>query len=141
MGVSRLSIQVEAAPVTVHNYTLDAEDASCGLRITLGMARYAGRLLLNRPAPKPVLPSMSRIAAKRCAACQSSAELLKTFMGMVVDIDSLHFTCVQPCYANLHMTASHTEHMPALDKRQAGFMLLHLCMAAGKLVEWQASSF
>ena len=62
----RLTVQVEAAPITVHNYTLDVEDPSCGLRLTLGRMLYAGRVLLNRPAPRPVLPTMSKIAAKRC---------------------------------------------------------------------------
>lgn len=61
----RLDIQVDAAPITVHNYTLDGEDASCGLRLTLGQMQYGGHVLLNRPAPRPVVPSMTKIAIKR----------------------------------------------------------------------------
>ena len=53
--------------MSVHNYVLDAEDASCGLRLTLGRVRYSGRMLLNQPLlNRPTqLSGMSAIAAKR----------------------------------------------------------------------------
>ncbi|KAK9812398.1 hypothetical protein WJX73_007715 [Symbiochloris irregularis] len=76
--LAQLTVNVEAAPVSVHNYVLEAEDASCGLRLTLGRVRYSGRMLMNQPAQnRPAqMAGLSAIAAKREASRVSTKQLL-----------------------------------------------------------------
>ncbi len=65
--VVRFAISVTAAPLSVVHHTVDLDNASCGLTLSCGSARYGGRVLMNQPTPGSVKPGMSSIARKRWA--------------------------------------------------------------------------
>lgn len=58
---------MRAAPLSVVHYTVDLDNASCGLTLSMGEATYKGRLAMNQPAPGVIKPGMSAIARKRSA--------------------------------------------------------------------------
>lgn len=61
----RFAMSVTAAPLSVVHYTVDLDNASCGLTLSCERACYAGRVLMNRPTPGTIKPGMSAIARKR----------------------------------------------------------------------------
>lgn len=63
----RFAISVEATPLSVVHYTVDLDNASCGLTLSCQRACYAGRMLMNQPTPGTIKPGMSAIARKKCA--------------------------------------------------------------------------
>jgi len=58
---------VEATPLSIVHYTVDLDNASCGLTLSCQQAGYAGRMLMNQPTPGTIKPGMSAIARKKCA--------------------------------------------------------------------------
>ena len=52
-------------PLSVVHYTVDLDNASCGLTFSADRAAYSGNLLLNHPAPGQIKPGMSAITRKR----------------------------------------------------------------------------
>jgi hypothetical protein len=70
----RFSISVTATPLSVVHYTVDVDNASCGLTLSMRTATYSGRLLMNQPAPGLIKPGMSAIARKRCLTVPPSEE-------------------------------------------------------------------
>ena len=60
-----------ATPLSVVHYTVDLDNASCGLTFSADRAAYSGNLLLNHPAPGQIKPGMSAITRKRCSLCLS----------------------------------------------------------------------
>ena len=64
-GVCRFQITVAAAPLAVVHYTVDLDNASCGLTLSMAEVAYSGRMLMNQPDPGHIRPSMSAIARKR----------------------------------------------------------------------------
>ena len=67
----RFTIDVAATPLSVVHYTVDLDNASCGLTFSADRAAYSGNLLLNHPAPGQIKPGMSAITRKRCSLCHS----------------------------------------------------------------------
>ena len=61
----RFTIDVAATPLSVVHYTVDLDNASCGLTFSADRAAYSGNLLLNHPAPGQIKPGMSAITRKR----------------------------------------------------------------------------
>ena len=55
-----------ATPLSVVHYTVDLDNASCGLTFSADRVAYIGNLLLNHPAPGQLKPGMSAITRKRC---------------------------------------------------------------------------
>ena len=62
----RFDLSILATPLNLVHYTTDLDDTSAGLTLSMQRVTYTGCLLLNHPAPQPVTPSMTPIAAKRC---------------------------------------------------------------------------
>lgn len=54
-----------AAPLAVVHYTVDLDNASCGLTLSMAEVAYSGRMLMNQPDPGQARPGMSAIARKR----------------------------------------------------------------------------
>lgn len=73
---ARFDVAVAAAPLEVAYHPPDAGSLAAGLALVAARARYAGRLLPNRPAPGAVSPCASAIARKREAARTTTATLL-----------------------------------------------------------------
>ena len=68
MACCRFTIDVVATPLSVVHYTVDLDNASCGLTFSADRVAYSGNLLLNHPAPGQLKPGMSAITRKRCTA-------------------------------------------------------------------------
>ena len=62
----RFTIDVVATPLSVVHYTVDLDNASCGLTFSADRVAYSGNLLLNHPMPGQLKPGMSAITRKRC---------------------------------------------------------------------------
>ncbi len=60
-----MQITVAAAPLAVVHYTVDLDNASCGLTLSMAEVAYSGRMLMNQPDPGQIRPGMSAIARKR----------------------------------------------------------------------------
>ena len=61
----RFTIDVAATPLSIVHYTVDLDNASCGLTFSAERVVYAGNLLLNHPTPGQIKPGMSAITRKR----------------------------------------------------------------------------
>ena len=60
-----MDVRVAAAAVEVINYTVDLEDAACGVSLSCEALALSCSLLMNVPAPRPILPGYSAYSVKR----------------------------------------------------------------------------
>ena len=60
---------IEAHHLRIVNFSVNPEDTSAGLTLSLARVRLNLKQALNRPSPGKVVPGMSRITAKRWVVC------------------------------------------------------------------------
>lgn len=75
MAWCRFTIDVVATPLSIVHYTVDLDNASCGLTFSAERVAYAGNLLLNHPTPGQIKPGMSAITRKRYTIVCSSSDI------------------------------------------------------------------
>ena len=67
LACCRLDVQLAAKPFDLVNYTVDLDEASCGIMLSAAEVAFATSVLLNLPAPRRVLAGYSLMSAKRHA--------------------------------------------------------------------------
>ena len=61
----RLGVDLKATAVEVVTYTVNLEEAACGIAVTLPDLHFSISVLLNLPAPRPILPGYSAYSINR----------------------------------------------------------------------------
>ena len=71
LACCRMDVQVAAKPFDLVNYTVDLDEASCGIMLSAAEVAFATSVLLNLPAPRRVLAGYSLMSVKRQALSSS----------------------------------------------------------------------
>ena len=61
----RFDISVRASPLDVVHYTVDPEDPSNGVCLSMQSGSWKGDMLMNQPAPRPADPRASAAEKQR----------------------------------------------------------------------------
>ena len=62
----RMDIKVAAPSLELIHYTVDLDEASCGVALSLQDIAFSNSVLLNLPSPGPLLAGYTQYSVKRC---------------------------------------------------------------------------
>ena len=61
----RMDVQVSAATLEMIHYTIDLDEVACGVTLACEALAFSSSLLMNVPAPRPILPGYSPYSVMR----------------------------------------------------------------------------
>lgn len=85
VGKCRMKTSLKAAALEVIHFTVDLDEASCGVALLCEDLAFSNSMLLNLPAPRPILAGYTAYSIKRCVAWNSrSFSLAKRGLGVAI---------------------------------------------------------
>ena len=62
-----MDTRVAAPSLELIHYTVDLDEASCGVALSLHDLSFSNSILLNMPSPGPILAGYTQYSIKRCS--------------------------------------------------------------------------
>ncbi len=77
VGCCSFDISVRAGPLDVVHYTVDPDDPSNGVCLSMAMGAWQGNMLMNQPSPRQARPGASTAEQKRYAMLSVSQKQMQ----------------------------------------------------------------
>ena len=94
--VCSFDISVKASPLDVVHYTVDPEDPSNGVCLSMLSVSWNGNMLMNQPSPRPARPGASAAEKSRqatfCSAASGQCSVLKEAICNMTQCCCMHWT-------------------------------------------------